>query len=97
MADLFCGQCGAKKKPLAYSTYCPNDCDRLVPRREAATAAEQEGPPSPSYSTCPKCGTDDTEPFLCKDGDMHCVPNGHVWWDDPDPDWWEGLSFLATD
>lgn len=93
MGDMFCGQCGAQKKPLAYTTYCPNDCDRLVPRREA------EGPPEPPSlgAACPKCGTTDTEPFVCDAGDMHCNPNGHVWWNDEGDDWWEALTFWATD
>ena len=25
-----CPDCGAQMKPLAYSEYCPNDCDRKV-------------------------------------------------------------------
>lgn len=24
-----CPDCGAEMKPLAYSVYCPNDCDRI--------------------------------------------------------------------
>ncbi len=77
MADLYCGNCGAKKKPLAYTTYCPNDCDRLVPRRV------EEDYFLPKRKQCPYCKTHDTEPFPdCDAGDWHCNPNGHVWWAD---------------
>lgn len=79
MADTFCGQCGARKKPLAYSTYCPNDCDRLVPRREPAEAVRLPPP-------CPACRTVETEPFPdCDQGDWHCLPWGHVWWGPNEP------------
>lgn len=76
MGDSFCHQCGAAKLPLAYTTYCPNDCDRLVPRRESTV---QPGAVTPVV--CPYCGTDEIEEFLdCEHGDLHCLPMGHVWW-----------------
>jgi hypothetical protein len=68
-----CQTCGAEMLPLATTLFCPNECDRIVPRRETASRSGR----------CPYCGTDETEPFLdCEQGDVHCLPMGHVWWSD---------------
>lgn len=76
-----CAKCGAEMRPLAYTSYCPNDCDRLVPRREPLHVDEDFF--IPKRRRCPYCRTLDTEPFRdCSAGDWHCNPNGHVWWAD---------------
>ena len=83
-----CPTCKTPMKPLAFSEYCPNDCDKLDDLDKQPSLAFDDEPTQPftrpldielpvSVARCPKCGSSATAYF---DPDLeHCWDCGSVW------------------
>lgn len=85
-----CKDCGAEMKDLAFSVYCPNDCDRKNDPRYAKKAPP---PPEPVYPQWPNhckvpppgwvCSRPDGHPGPCAAvDDISSPPDPYAWWDD---------------
>ncbi len=75
-----CPDCGEEMKPLAFSEFCANDCDRKPEAIETETT--QKYGPFAYAKRCPKvpCGSLNVEQFITADG-YHCWDCGAVWAD----------------